>query len=676
MAAMTTYRYSRWDGSQQVFDLDDDRLLDMLSDDIMEHGDVDRALRGLFQRGMEGDRGERVAGLRELLNRLRQQRRQQLERYNLDSLMDDVKERLQDIVDTERAGIDRRLQEAREDLDAAGQERQRLEGPMRLLEERAERSREALDGLPDSPGGAIRELRGYEFMDPEARRKFQELLDDLQRRMTENMMQGIRQQLQGMTPEDMRGLREMLQALSQMLRDRAMGEDADFEGFMEQYGHYFDPDRPASLDELLEQIQQRMAAAQSLLNSMTPEMRRELEELMRSAIDPELADAMAELAYQMHAIFPMREMGAEYPFMGDESLSLEQAMEVMGELQQMDQLESTLREVMVSGRVEDVDLDQVEQTMGEEARRQMEALQRALRQLEEAGHLRRRGDRLELTPRGIRRLGQQALKEVFSQINKDRLGGHQTLLSGSGGERTGETKPYEFGDNLDLDLHRTLFNSVLRQGPGVPLGVGAEDMEVHRSEHLTQTATVLLLDQSRSMGMYGSYGPAKRVALALYWLIRSQYPRDRFDVIGFSDYAMEIKGEDLPESTWSSWVSGTNMQHAFMLSRQLLSKQKVATRQILMITDGEPTVHMEDGQAYFNYPPTHRTIEETLREVKRCTQAGITINTFMLEASYYLMDFVDRMTRINRGRAFYTTPGQLGRYILVDYVNSRRKRVR
>ena len=676
MAAMTTYRYSRWDGSQQVFDLDDDRLLDMLSDDIMEHGDVDRALRGLFQRGMEGDRGERVAGLRELMNRLRQQRRQQLERYNLDSLMDDVKERLQDIVDTERTGIDRRLQEAREDLDAAGQERQRLEGPMRLLEERAERSREALDGLPDSPGGAIRELRGYEFMDPEARRKFQELLDDLQRRMTENMMQGIRQQLQGMTPEDMRGLREMLQALSQMLRDRAMGEDADFEGFMEQYGHYFDPDRPASLDELLEQIQQRMAAAQSLLNSMTPEMRRELEELMRSAIDPELADAMAELAYQMHAIFPMREMGSEYPFMGDESLSLEQAMEVMGELQQMDQLESTLREVMVSGRVEDVDLDQVEQTMGEEARRQMEALQRALRQLEEAGHLRRRGDRLELTPRGIRRLGQQALKEVFSQINKDRLGGHQVLLAGSGGERTGETKPYEFGDNLDLDLHRTLFNSVLRQGPGVPLGVGAEDMEVHRSEHLTQTATVLLLDQSRSMGMYGSYGPAKRVALALYWLIRSQYPRDRFDVIGFSDYAMEIKGEDLPESTWSSWVSGTNMQHAFMLSRQLLSKQKVATRQILMITDGEPTVHMEDGQAYFNYPPTHRTIEETLREVKRCTQAGITINTFMLEASYYLMDFVDRMTRINRGRAFYTTPGQLGRYILVDYVNSRRKRVR
>ena len=672
---MTTYRYSRWDGTQQLFDLDEDEIIDMLSDDIMEHGDVDRALRGLFQRGMRGEQGERVGGLRDLLERLRQQRRQQLERYNLDSLMDDVKERLRDIVETERAGIDRRLEEARAELDRAGGEGEHLEGPMRLLEERAERSMEALQALPDSPGGAIRELTEYEFMDPEARRKFQELLDELKQQMTENMVQGVRQQLQGMSPEELRGLKEMVQALNQMLQDRAMGEDADFEGFMEQYGHYFDPDRPASLDELIEQLQRQMAAAQSLLKSMTPEMRRELEELMASAIDPEMMDAMAELAYQMHGMFPLEDMASEYPFMGDESVTLDQAMELMGDLQEMDQLESKLREVMLSGDIEDVDLDQVERSLGEDARRQMEALQRVLRQLQEAGHLRRRGDRLELTPRGIRRLGQQALKEVFSQISKDRLGGHQTFRSGDGGERTGETKRYEFGDSLDLDLHRTLFNSVLREGPGVPLRVSPEDMEVHRSEHLTQAATVLLLDQSRSMGMYGSFAPAKRVALALYWLIHSQYPRDRFDVIGFSDYAMEIKGEDLPESTWSSWVSGTNMQHAFMLSRQLLSKQKAASKQILMITDGEPTVHMEDGQAYFNYPPTRRTVEETLREVKRCTQAGITINTFMLEASYYLMDFVDRMTRINRGRAFYTTPGQLGRYILVDYVNSRRKRV-
>ncbi|MCH9009757.1 MAG: VWA domain-containing protein, partial [Chloroflexi bacterium] len=202
-----------------------------------------------------------------------------------------------------------------------------------------------------------------------------------------------------------------------------------------------------------------------------------------------------------------------------------------------------------------------------------------------------------------------------------------------------------------------------------------EDLEINRTEHLTQTATVLLLDQSRSMGMFGSFAAAKKVALALYWLIHSQYPRDYFSIIGFSDYGMEIKNEDLAELTWNAWVSGTNMQHALMLARNTLSKQKVATKQILMITDGEPTAHLEDGRAYFSYPPSWRTIEETLKEVKRCTQAGITINTFMLEANYYLMDFVDKMTRINRGRAFYTNPNQLGKYVMVDYLRGRRKRI-
>ena len=539
---MTTYRYSRWDGTQQPFELDEEDILETLSDDIMEHGDVRRALRGLFQRGMDDERGERVGGLRDMLGRLRQQRRQQLERYNLDSLMDDLKERLDDIVETERGGIDRRVEEARADLDRAGDQGEHLRAPMRLLEERAERSREKLEALPESLGGAIRELSDYDFMDPEARRKFQELLDELKQQMVQNMLQGIRQQLQEMSPGDLEGLKEMIQALNQMLQDRAMGEDADFEGFMEQYGHYFDPNRPTSLDELIEQLQRQMAAAQSLLRSMSPEMRQELESLMESAIDPEMSDAMAELAYQMNGMFPFEDMASEYPFMGDESITLDQAMELMGDLQEMDELESKLRQAMVDGSIEDVDLDQVEQHLGEEARRQLEALQRVLQRLEEAGYLRRQGDRLELTPRGIRKLAQLALKEVFSQINKDRLGRHQTYHVGDGGERTGETKPYEFGDPLDLDLHRTLFNSVLREGPTVPVRISPMDMEVHRTEHLSQVATVLLLDQSRSMGMYGSFAPAKKVALALRLADPHASSRvDRLYIVGFSDYAIEIK---------------------------------------------------------------------------------------------------------------------------------------
>ena len=672
---MTTYRYSRWDGTQQVFELDEDDIMDSLSDDIMAHGDVNRALRNLFQQGLSDDRGERTQGLRELLERLRRQRQQQLERYNLDSLMDDLKERLRDVIDTERSGIQRRLEEARRQLAEAGDEGEHLRGPMDLLEDRAQRSLDTLDNLPQSAGGAIRELNEYDFMDPEARQKFQDLLDQLKGQMLRNTFQSMRDQLQSMSPQDMEGLKNMIQALNQMLQDRAMGEDPDFEGFMEQFGHYFDPNRPGSLDELIEQLQRQMAASQSLVNSMDPEMRRELEQLMAEAVDAEMMDAMGELAARMYADFPFEDMAQEYPFMGDESLTLDQAMELMGQLQDMDDLERQVQQVMRGGNIEDIDLDQVEQYMGEEARRQLEQLQRVIQQLEEAGYLKRKGDRLELTPRGIRRLAQHALKEVFSQLEKDRAGRHEVYHRGDGGEPTGETKAYEFGDPFDLDLHRTLFNAALREGPKVPIRLTPDDLEINRTEHLSQAATVLLLDQSRSMGMFGSFSAAKKVAMALYWLIHTQYPRDSFHVIGFSDYGMELKGDDLPQISWNAWVSGTNMQHALMLSRKLLSREKVGTKQILMITDGEPTAHLENGRAYFSYPPSSRTIEETLKEVKRCTQEGITINTFMLEANYYLMDFVDRMTRINRGRAFYTTPGQLGRYVMVDYLRSRRKRV-
>ena len=460
-----------------------------------------------------------------------------------------------------------------------------------------------------------------------------------------------------------------------MLNDRAMGQDSDFEGFMEQYGHYFDPDHPASLDELIERLQRQMAGMQSLMDSMPPQMRAELESLLEATLDSEMMRELAELGARMYDLFPFDDLAREYPFMGDESLTMDQAMDLMGQLQDMDELERQVKQVMRKGGIEDIDPGRVEELLGEEARRQLERLQRVIQQLEEAGYLKREGDRLELTPRGLRKLAQQALNEVFSALKKDRAGRHEVHQRGDGGEVTGETKTYEFGDPFDINIHRTMFNAVLREGPKVPLRMRPEDLEINRTEHLTDAATVLLLDQSRSMGMFGNFAAAKKVALALYWLIHTKYPRDSFSVIGFSDYAMEIGSDDLPELTWNAWASGTNIHHAFMLSRKLLSKQKAATKQILMITDGEPTAHLENGQSWFSYPPSYRTIEETLKEAKRCTQEGITINTFMLEANYYLMDFIDRMTRINRGRAFYTTPGQLGRYVMVDYLRGRRKRV-
>ena len=673
---MIGYRYSMWDGSQHPFDLDEDDILEALSEDIMNYGDVNRAMRNLMRQGMRGgDDGQRVTGLRDLRERLQAMREQQLRRYNLESAMDDIAERLQDVIDTERGGIERRMAEARDDLAQDGGDNEILRSAMDIMEKRAQDNLEKLDLLPESPAGQLRELSEYDFMDQEAREKFDALMDTLRQQMMQNFFQGMKDAIQNMSSEDMRRLQEMIQALNQMLHDRAMGEDTDFEGFMEQYGDFFDPNRPASLDELIENLRRQMASMQSMMDSMSSQMRQELEDMLGASMSDSMMGDIAELASTMYDMFPFDDMANEYPFMGDESVTLEQAMRLMEQLQDMDRLDEQMDTAMRRGGAEDIDLDQVEEHLGEEARREMERLQDLIKRLEEAGYLRRDGDRLEMTARGMRKLAQNALREVFSEMKKDRLGKHEVFTRGDGGEYTGETRQYQFGDPFDLDLRKSLFNSVLRNGPGKPLRMSPEDLEVHHTEHLTRTATVLLLDQSKSMGMFGYWGAAKKVALALYWMIRSQFPRDYFYLVGFSDYAMEVKEEDLPEMTWNYWNSGTNMQHALMTARKLLSRQKVANRNVIMVTDGEPTTHLEGGQAYFSYPPSHRTIEETLKEVKRCTQDGISINTFMLEANYYLMDFIDQVTRVNKGRAFYSSPNQLGEYVMVDYLRSRKKRL-
>ncbi len=672
---MIGYLYSRWDGSQHPFDLDEDDLLEALSEDIMNHGDVNRAMRNLMRGGLSGGHGQRVAGLRELKERLRQLQQQQLQRYDLESAMDDIAERLQDVVDTERAGIGRRLSEAREQIEQAGDAADAMRGAMDLLEQRAERNLEKLQLLPQSAAGRMRELSDYDFIDPDARQKFEELMDMLRQQMMQNFFQGMKDAIQNMSPEDMRRMQEMIQALNQMLQDRAMGEDPDFEGFMEQYGQFFDPNRPASLDELIETLQRQMASMQSMMDSMSPQMRRELEEMLQSSVNDSMMQDLAELASVMYDMFPFEDMARDYPFMGNESVTLDQAMRLMEQLQDMDRLDEQFESVMRNGDADDVDLDKVEEHLGEEARREMERLQQLLRQLEEAGYLRRKGDRLEMTARGMRKLAQGAMREVFAEMKKDRLGRREVYTRGDGGEYTGETRKYQFGDSFDIDLHRTLFNAALRGGGGVPLRLSVDDMEVRHTEHLTQTATVLMLDQSKSMGMFGYWAPAKKVAMALYWLIRTQFPRDYFYLVGFSEYAMEFKEEDLPEATWNYWNSGTNMQHGLIVARKLLSRQKVANKSVIMVTDGEPTAHLENGHAYFSYPPSRRTIEETLKEVKRCTQEGITINTFMLETNYYLMDFIDQLMKVNNGRAFYTSPNDLGKYVMVDYLRSRRRRI-
>jgi len=670
-----TYRYSQWDGTQSIFDLDAESLMDQLSDEILNQGDLARAMREMFRGGFQDREGRQMPGLRDLIEQLKNRRRQQLQQYNMDSVVDDLKEKLDEILQTERSGIGRRLEEAQQQMQSAtGEEREQQGKLYDMLERRAQRNREKLDDLPEGVGGQIKDLMEYDFMDPGAQQMFQELLDMLKSQMAQNLSQQMQQQMQGMSPDQMAATQEMLKQLSQMMRDKMEGREPAFDEFMQQFGSMFGSNPPQSFDELMERLQQQMAQMQSMMESMSPEMRQELEDAMAAALDPETRAAMAEFASMMEIMMPMDELRRQYPFLGDDSLTMDQAMDLMRQLQENDQLEQALQEAMRTGNLEGIDPDKLAELLGDEAKRVWEQLEQLRQMLKDAGYI-TGDDKFDLTARGIRRIGQKALKEIFVNLKKDRLGSHMMETRGATGDVLGETKPYEFGDPFQLDLQATVKNAVLRSGAQIPVRLKPEDFEIYRNEHMTRTATCILLDQSRSMGLFNNFQAAKKVTLALMSLIRTQYPRDVLYIVGFSDYAKEIKEEELAKVSWNSWVSGTNLHHALMLSRKLLAKEKGGSRQILVITDGEPTSHLEGDQAYFAYPPSYRTEQETLKEVKRCTSEDIVINTFMLENSYQLVNFVDRMTRINRGRAFYSSADKLGEYVLVDYVSNRRKKV-
>ncbi|PYN73273.1 MAG: VWA domain-containing protein [Candidatus Rokuibacteriota bacterium] len=647
------FRYSRWDGTQNLYDLDADDLLAAMSDDLMSDGDLWSALRRMFQRGTQDPQGQRMPGIQDLLDRLRKRRQEQLNRYDLGSALDDIKKKLDEILKTERAGIERQVQEP-------GERARKLD---------------ALDKLPPEPAGRIKELQDYNFTDKDAERQFQELMKSLQQQMMQPFMQGMKQALDGMSADDMKRMREMLRDINRMLRQRAEGDEPDFDAFKEKWGQNFP--NVESLDELLDQIARQTARMQSLMESMSPEQRRQLQEMMSSLFmkDERLEAEMAQFAMHLDELGVTEELRRRYDFRGDDELTMREAMKLMDEMQEMEQLESQLRRAQTPNDLEKIDPAEVERLLGEESARDLERLREIAKKLEEAGYLERKGDRLELTARAIRKLGDKALRDIFAHLKRDRFGRHAVERRGAGGDPTDEAKRYEFGDPFLLDLKETLMNAVERNGAGTPLRLTPEDFEVFRTELSTQASTVVMLDMSRSMINNGYFLPAKKVALALTALIRGQFPRDSLWILGFSLYAREFKAEDLPRLAWTEWNIGTNMHHGFQLSRQLLGRQKGGNKQIIMITDGEPTAHMEGLEAAFSYPPTKRTFDETLKEVQRCTREGITINTFMLEQSRMLTAFVEQITRINRGRAFFSRPEHLGEYILVDYVNNKRRSI-
>ncbi len=721
-------RYSRWDGTQEINPFDADAVMDAISDDVLSDGDLNRALQRLFRWGTQQQDGTQMPGMRDLMERIRRMRQQEMNRYDLGSILDDLNKALDDVIETERSGIDDRLRQGRERLEQMHQNQQGQSGEQqpgeqtgqqqsgqqqsgkqqsgsqtgqqsgqgqtgesgeagdgeageydesihKLLERMAARNQQALDGLPGDPAGRIKELNDYEFMDPAARQKFQDLLASLQQQMLQQTFQGMQQALQNMSPEDMQGMRNMLRDLNEMLEERMRGGEPDFERFMHKHGHYFGPNIN-SLDELLDHMARQMAAMQNLLDSMTPEMRQQLQESLDAVMrDPEIQEQMGQLAQNLGQMMPNNPYRSQFDVGGSEELTLGEAMRLMDRLREMEEVEDQLKGVRDWRDLENVDDQKIRELLGDDIGQDLDQLRQLTKMLEDAGYIQRTRRGFELTPLGVRKIGQKALHDIFQHLKRDRFGEHKLDRAGGGGERTDDSKTYEYGDPFLLDLPKTVMNAVHRDGIGSPVRLQPEDFEVYRTEMMSQSSTVLMVDMSRSMLYNGCFTAAKKVALALDSLIRSQFPRDNLYIIGFSYIASELKPSMLPSISWDEYNYGTNMQHGFMLSRQLLARHKGGNKQVIVITDGEPTAHFDGSQVRFSYPPTYQTLQETLKEVVRCTRERITINTFMLERSPYMAGFVSEMAKINKGRAFFAEPDHLGEYILVDYVANKRRHV-
>ena len=638
-------RYSRWDGTQDPFgpDLAAGDLLDELSEDILAGAGAEGAISRMLRRGMQG----RFGGLDALRQRLREARAREQERLNLTGPLQELGERLDEIVDRERSTLSFKAED-----DA--------------------RMRESfLDQLPPDVPGRIRELTDYRFVDSEAQRRFDELLEHLREQVMGAYFRRMAEGLRSMSAEDIQRFKDMLAELNRMIEQRENGEPFDFDGFMQRYGDLF-PDQPRNLDELLEGMARRMAALSRLMASLSAEQRAELQALAEQAMqDLDLAFEVDRLGANLASMFP--DMPWDDPALaaGEDPQPLSATVDAMERLHEYEDLDRAIRGDYAGASLEDIDEEALHRALGEDAVRDVQRLKQVERALEEAGLVTRRQGRLEVTPRGARKLGERALVRVFEQLRRDREGTHEARDPGGLAEPTGATRPWRFGDSGQIAVQRTVFNAVLRGGGSTgTVDVRPDDFELVEAEQRTEAATVLLLDLSFSMPLRGHFVHAKRMALALHALIEGRYPHDRLYLVGFSDYARRMEPQDLTAAGWER-VYGTNMQHAFNLAGRLLKQHPRATRQVIMVTDGEPTAHLEGDEVFFSWPPVPKTIELTLAEAVRLSKAGVTLNIFMLEESPGLARFMERLARRTSGRVFLMDDRDVGDFVLRDYVSRR-----
>ncbi len=654
-------RYGPWSGRQDPFptEVSPDTVLDEIADDLLAGQEADVALQRLLRRGFPGRSGGRVAGLDDLRRRVEQARRRELGRMGLEGPLREVEQRLAEIVATERAALD-----LAPDDDAVG--------------DRADQ----LDTLPADVAARLSALRDYDWYDARAGQAFADLLAELRRDVAHAALGRLAGALGSMEPADLSRMADMLAELNAMVAKRDRGEDVsdDFAAFSARYGDLL-PGSPGTLDELLAELARRMAAMSRLLAGLDADQRAQLAQMASELLgDADLSFQAEQLSRSLQSLFPELGWDRGVPDAmptGQESGGLAETVDWVEHLQGYDDLAEALGQRYPGARLEDIDDDAVHRLLGEDGARDLRALKEVERALEEAGAASRRHGRLEMTPRGIRRLGERSLARIYEHAVNGGTGSHRASGAGGDGELTGATRRLRFGDPFRLDVTRTIGNAVMRsQAGGARIAASGrvhlhpEDFELAEAERRVRAATVLLLDMSFSMPLRGNWVPAKRVALALQSLIDGKFPEDRFYVVGFSDYARRLQPRDLLETGWER-VYGTNMQHAFMLARRLLGAHPEAEQQVIMVTDGEPTAHLEGDVPQFAWPPEPRTLQLTMIEAARLARTGATLNVFLLDHDPGAAAFVERMVSAYGGRIFYPDLDDLGSLVVRDFLHRR-----
>ncbi|WP_300677582.1 VWA domain-containing protein [Nocardioides sp.] len=637
-------RYRRYDGGDPLKPpVDIAEALEAIGEDVMAGYSPERAMREFLRRG-----GRDTAGLDDLARRAQERRRELLESNNLDGTLREVAELLDRAVRAERGQLARDVE--MDDTDRALREMQ-------------------IGNLPSSPAAAVSELSTYDWSSREARAAYEEIKDLLGREILEQRFAGMKEALEGATDEDRAAINAMLADLNDLLARRAAGTDtaADFADFMAKHGEYF-PESPRDLDELLDALAARAAAAQRLLNSMTPEQRAELMELSAQAFgSPELADQLAQLDGHLQALRPGEDWDGSEQFEGDQGLGLGDGTGALQDLAELDQLIEQLSQSYGGARMDDLDLDALARQLGEEAAIDARTLGELERALRESGQLERGTDGdLRLTPKAMRQLGKALLKDVADQLS-GRSGARETRRSGASGDLTGSSRAWEFGDTEPWDIPRTLLNRVIRGGSTLAL----DDIEVVETEDRTQACVALLVDTSFSMAMDGRWVPMKRTALALHTLVRSRFRGDDLQLIAFGRAAQVMEIEELTALD-ARWDKGTNLHHGLLLANRHFRRHPSAQPVLLIVTDGEPTSHLEpSGEVSFAYPPQPRTIALTVNELDNARRIGARTTFFRLGEDPGLARFIDQLARRVEGTVVAPELDDLGAAVVGSYLGGR-----